>query len=97
METLTYDEEITAVLVIDPYNDFISGGGKEASPGTPRRGNASACLRWLTAQMTRAKQFREDLCYPSIFIVPSISTRAETERSIPLRTQVFQIAAPGLA
>jgi hypothetical protein len=28
VETLTYDEEITAVLVIDPYNDFISGGGK---------------------------------------------------------------------
>ena len=28
METLTYDEEITALLVIDPYNDFISEGGK---------------------------------------------------------------------
>ena len=25
VKTLTYDEEITAVLVIDPYNDFISG------------------------------------------------------------------------
>jgi ureidoacrylate peracid hydrolase len=24
----TYDEEITALLVIDPYNDFISEGGK---------------------------------------------------------------------
>jgi ureidoacrylate peracid hydrolase len=28
VETLTYDEEITAVLVIDPYNDFSSEGGK---------------------------------------------------------------------
>ena len=28
METVTYDKEITAVLVIDPYNDFISDGGK---------------------------------------------------------------------
>ena len=28
METVTYDKEITALLVIDPYNDFISEGGK---------------------------------------------------------------------
>ena len=26
--TVTYDKEITALLVIDPYNDFISAGGK---------------------------------------------------------------------
>jgi ureidoacrylate peracid hydrolase len=24
----TYDKEITALLVIDPYDDFISEGGK---------------------------------------------------------------------
>jgi len=28
MAQLTYEKEITAVLVIDPYNDFISEGGK---------------------------------------------------------------------
>jgi nicotinamidase-related amidase len=28
METVTYHKEITALLVIDPYNDFISEGGK---------------------------------------------------------------------
>jgi ureidoacrylate peracid hydrolase len=28
METVTYDKEITGLLVIDPYNDFISEGGK---------------------------------------------------------------------
>ena len=28
MATLSYDKEITALLVIDPYNDFISEGGK---------------------------------------------------------------------
>jgi ureidoacrylate peracid hydrolase len=28
MVTVTYDEQLTAVLVIDPYNDFISEGGK---------------------------------------------------------------------
>jgi len=28
MTKVTYDKEITALLVIDPYNDFISKGGK---------------------------------------------------------------------
>jgi ureidoacrylate peracid hydrolase len=26
--TVTYDKDVTALLVIDPYNDFISEGGK---------------------------------------------------------------------
>jgi ureidoacrylate peracid hydrolase len=28
MASVTYDKEITALIVIDPYNDFISEGGK---------------------------------------------------------------------
>jgi len=28
MAKVTYDEQLTALLVIDPYNDFISEGGK---------------------------------------------------------------------
>ena len=28
MAKATYEKEITALLVIDPYNDFISEGGK---------------------------------------------------------------------
>ncbi|HWZ70869.1 MAG TPA: isochorismatase family cysteine hydrolase [Casimicrobiaceae bacterium] len=28
MMSLTYDKRLTALLVIDPYNDFISAGGK---------------------------------------------------------------------
>lgn len=28
MASLTYEKELTAVVVIDPYNDFISEGGK---------------------------------------------------------------------
>ena len=28
MTGLGFDKEITALLVIDPYNDFISEGGK---------------------------------------------------------------------
>jgi hypothetical protein len=28
MEKVTYDKQFTALLVIDPYNDFISEGDK---------------------------------------------------------------------
>ena len=28
MAQLTYEKEITGLVVIDPYNDFISEGGK---------------------------------------------------------------------
>ena len=28
MAKVTYDKGVTALLVIDPYNDFISEGGK---------------------------------------------------------------------
>jgi hypothetical protein len=28
MGRVTYDKEITALLIIDPYNDFMSEGGK---------------------------------------------------------------------
>ena len=28
MATITYDKTVTALLVVDPYNDFISEGGK---------------------------------------------------------------------
>ena len=28
MATVTYDTQLAALLVVDPYNDFISEGGK---------------------------------------------------------------------
>ena len=28
MATVTYDTQFAALLVVDPYNDFISEGGK---------------------------------------------------------------------
>jgi hypothetical protein len=28
MAKMTYEKQLTALLVIDPYNDFISEGGK---------------------------------------------------------------------
>jgi hypothetical protein len=29
MAKVTHEKEISALLVVDPYNDFISEGGKE--------------------------------------------------------------------
>ena len=29
---VTYDKQLTGLLVIDPYNDFISDGGKVWDP-----------------------------------------------------------------
>ena len=40
MNTPTYDKSISALLVVDPYNDFISEGGKI----WPRRIQAAAML-----------------------------------------------------
>jgi nicotinamidase-related amidase len=34
MVQVTYDKRLTALLVIDPYNDFISEGGKDMEPHT---------------------------------------------------------------
>ena len=35
MTTLTYDPKITAILLVDPYNDFLSEGGKLWSRAKP--------------------------------------------------------------
>ena len=39
MTTTTYAADRTALLIVDPYNDFMSAGGKffEATRGRPTR------------------------------------------------------------
>ena len=36
MRRHTYDKDITALLVIDPYNDFISEGGSSCTASVAR-------------------------------------------------------------
>ena len=43
MTTHAFDKEITALLVIDPYNDFISEGGK-AWPRIRAVAEANGCV-----------------------------------------------------
>jgi ureidoacrylate peracid hydrolase len=54
MAEVTYDKQLTALLVIDPYNDFISEGGKiwnrlkgvaEANKCVPPYDASRRCLR----------------------------------------------------
>ena len=54
MNTVTYDTNITALLVIDPYNDFISEGGKLWDR---LRGVAEAndCIAHMLAVLTAAR------------------------------------------
>jgi ureidoacrylate peracid hydrolase len=51
---VTYEKEITALLVVDPYNDFISEGGRvwdhlkgaaEASDRVPHMLQVDACIQ----------------------------------------------------
>jgi nicotinamidase-related amidase len=50
MTTTTYAADSTALLIVDPYNDFMSEGGKlyEATKETPKRsGSTTTCASWF--------------------------------------------------
>jgi hypothetical protein len=46
MAQLTYEKEITGLVVIDPYNDFISEGVAEGTTRIPvfRAASRSRCI-----------------------------------------------------
>jgi hypothetical protein len=50
MATVTYDKDVTALLVIDPYNDFISEGGKKADCRHVQDGGRRHQLRLVYSQ-----------------------------------------------
>ena len=48
MGNLTYEKDLTAHLIIDPYNDFVSEGGKlwiASRPSRKRTGAFRTCCR----------------------------------------------------
>jgi nicotinamidase-related amidase len=50
MATVTYEKQITALLVIDPYNDFISEGGQGSRPEfEPKPGEVVATEHWCSS------------------------------------------------
>ena len=55
MTNLKFDKEITALLVIDPYNDFISEGGK-VWDGLKAVAEANGCVPHMLQVLTAARQ-----------------------------------------
>ena len=59
MVKATYNKQVTAVLVIDPYNDFISEGGKSGSvEGFAEANNCVEESVWGTGPMIRVLRQR---------------------------------------
>ena len=62
MLQVSYDKQLTALLVIDPYNDFISEGGK----GWDRLkavAEANGCVRNMLAVLNAARKARLRILY----------------------------------
>jgi nicotinamidase-related amidase len=55
MAKVTYDKEVIALLVIDPYNDFISEGGK-LWDRLKTVAEANNCVPHLLQVLTAARQ-----------------------------------------
>ena len=62
MNTMKYNRDITALLVIDPYNDFISEGGKvwDRLRGVAEANN---CIPHMTAVLDAARRARLRVLY----------------------------------
>lgn len=59
---MTYDKKLTALLVIDPYNDFISEGGKvwDRLKGVAE---ANGCVPHMSQVLTAARTAGVRVCY----------------------------------
>src|SRR5262245_66255238 len=62
MDTVEYDKAVTALLVIDPYNDFISEGGK-LWDRVKRVAEANQCVPHMLRVLSAARQAQLRVCY----------------------------------
>src|SRR5262249_37168481 len=62
MAELKFDKEITALLVIDPYNDFISEGGK-LWDRLKRVAEANKCVPHMKQVLDAARKAAIRVCY----------------------------------
>jgi len=62
MNTPTYDKDITALLVVDPYNDFISEGGK-IWPRIKAVAEANKCVDHMLEVLTAARRAKLRVFY----------------------------------
>ncbi len=62
MNTPTYDKEITALVVVDPYNDFISEGGK-LWPRIKAVAEANNCVHHMLEVLNAARKAKLRVFY----------------------------------
>ena len=62
MDTLTYDKSVAALLVVDPYNDFISDGGK-IWPRIKAVAEANVCVPHMLEVLKAARQAKLRVFY----------------------------------
>jgi nicotinamidase-related amidase len=62
MTTPTYDKDITALLVVDPYNDFISEGGK-IWPRIKAVAEANGCVPHMLEVLSAARKVKLRVFY----------------------------------
>ena len=62
MSTPTYDKDITALLVVDPYNDFISDGGK-IWPRIKAVAEANNCVHHMLEILNAARKAKLRVFY----------------------------------
>jgi nicotinamidase-related amidase len=62
MTNLKFDKEITALLVIDPYNDFISEGGKIWNR-LKAVAESNGCVPHMLQVLNAARQAELRICY----------------------------------
>jgi ureidoacrylate peracid hydrolase len=62
MPTIAYEKQRTALLVVDPYNDFISEGGK-IWPRIKAVAEANNCVAHMLQVLTAARKARLRIFY----------------------------------
>jgi nicotinamidase-related amidase len=62
MATVTYDTQLAALLVVDPYNDFISEGGK-IWPRIKAVAEANNCIPHMQQVLNAARQAKLRVFY----------------------------------
>jgi nicotinamidase-related amidase len=62
MANITYDKNITALLVVDPYNDFISEGGK-IWPRIKAVAEANCCVPHMREVLNAAREAKLHIFY----------------------------------
>ena len=80
MANLKYDKEITALLLIDPYNDFISEGGKvwDRLKGVAEKNSACRICRRFSMPRGRRGSASSTRCI--VAIVPATTRPGSTSR-----------------